>query len=144
MVTLCALRHGCYFEKYPKLKAIIGDEIVNTQQYFPNVNIPYCVIMPNHLHAIISINKWINGITLGKIINVFKGRTINKWLNVIKEEKMNEIGCIWQRNYFEHRIRNWVELMKYKKYIELNPSRWSQDKYNPGNLRCRGFAGRNP
>jgi len=143
-VTLCAFRHGCYFEKYSKLKTIIEKEIVNIQLFFSNINISDSVIMPNHIHIIISINKKISGVTLGKIINVLKGKTVNKWLKVIKEDKTNEIACIWQRNYYEHRIRNDNELEKYKKYIELNPLRWQRDKYNPLNLEYRGFASRSP
>jgi len=144
MVTICALKHGCYFEKQPKFRTIVENEIINIQRYFTNITIPHSVVMPNHIHAIISIKNKVEGITLGRIIGVFKGKTINKWLKIIKKEKINEIGCIWQRNYFEHRIRNEEEFEKCKKYIELNPMRWKQDKYNPDNLKCRGAARRRP
>ncbi|HQI13206.1 MAG: transposase [Candidatus Shapirobacteria bacterium] len=143
-VTICALKHGSYFEKYPELTEIVRDEIIEIQKYFPNINITNSVIMPNHMHLIISINKKVKGVTLGKIINVFKGRTINKWLKTIQKNKINEIACIWQRNYFEHRVRNSNELIKYQKYIKLNPIRWQQDRYNPLNLKCKGFASRSP
>ena len=55
-VTICALKHGSYFEKYPELTEIVRDEIIEIQKYFPNINITNSVIMPNHMHLIISIN----------------------------------------------------------------------------------------
>jgi len=143
-VTVCALKHGCYFDKYKNLESIIKGGFVEIQQYFPNINVDSSVVMPNHIHLIISINYKVKDVTLGKIINVFKGKIVNKWLKEIKENKLNAIGCIWQRNYFEHRIRNQEEFTKYSKYIEENPVRWNFDKYNPDNLKCRGFASRNP
>lgn len=143
-MTICGLKHGCYFDKYNNLTMIIEDELEKISEYFPNVSIDTSVIMPNHIHFIISINKQVKGVTLGKIIGAFKGRTINIWLKAIKESKLNAIGCVWQRNYYEHRIRNAEELRKYIYYINSNPISWDCDKYNPSNLKCRGFASRNP
>lgn len=41
---------------------------------------------------------------------------------------------IWQRNYFEHIIRNEIELNKIREYITLNPQTWARDRNNPENL----------
>jgi putative transposase len=143
-VTICATKHGCYFDKFPKLTKITEFEISNINNYFNNVDITNFVIMPNHIHLIIEINYQVKSVTLGKIIGVLKGRIINKWLKMIEKEKINSIACIFQRNYFEHRIRNKEELLQSIKYIELNPLKWDCDRYNPINLSCRGFARRNP
>ena len=40
-------------------------------------------------------------------------------------------GNIWQRNYYEHIIRNETELEKIWKYIDLNPLKWQEDQENP-------------
>jgi REP element-mobilizing transposase RayT len=37
-------------------------------------------------------------------------------------------GQIWQRNYYEHIIRNEREMEDIWKYIEANPSRWKNDR----------------
>jgi len=37
---------------------------------------------------------------------------------------------IWQRNYYEHIIRNENELFKIRNYIHGNPSKWQEDKLN--------------
>jgi hypothetical protein len=38
---------------------------------------------------------------------------------------------IWQRNYYEHIIRNPDELEKIREYIRTNPLQWTCDRYNP-------------
>ena len=38
---------------------------------------------------------------------------------------------IWQRNYYEHIIRNPDELEKIREYIRTNPLQWACDRYNP-------------
>ncbi len=38
---------------------------------------------------------------------------------------------IWQRNYYEHIIRNASEYQRIIQYIETNPLRWAEDQLNP-------------
>jgi hypothetical protein len=40
---------------------------------------------------------------------------------------------IWQRNYYEHVIRNDKDLQNKTDYIEANPLLWEQDDQNPVN-----------
>ena len=37
----------------------------------------------------------------------------------------------WQRNYWEHIIRNDASLRRIREYIENNPARWEQDQLHP-------------
>jgi len=37
----------------------------------------------------------------------------------------------WQRNYYEHVIRNEEELQRIREYIQTNPLRWELDQENP-------------
>jgi hypothetical protein len=41
---------------------------------------------------------------------------------------------IWQRNYYEHIIRNERDLQNKTDYIEANPLLWDQDHENPANI----------
>jgi putative transposase len=136
-VTVCCHQHGCYIGKSPQLNNIIDHEIKVINQYFPNVSIPIYAIMPNHLHLIIEIKYQIQNITLGKIVGSLKSKIVNQWLKHIKQNKLNLLASIWQRNYFEHRIRNQTELKKFSKYIELNPTNWNKDRYNPTNFKAQ-------
>jgi hypothetical protein len=44
---------------------------------------------------------------------------------------MGTIGRFWQRNYYEHIIRNEDDLNKTREYIRNNPLRWDFDRENP-------------
>jgi hypothetical protein len=41
---------------------------------------------------------------------------------------------VWQRNYYEHIIRNESSLNDIKQYIQTNPARWAEDRENPANV----------
>ena len=40
-----------------------------------------------------------------------------------------EIQKLWQRNYWEHMIRNEIELNNIRQYIKDNPIKWQDDNY---------------
>lgn len=73
--------------------------------------------MPNHIHAIISIDGT-TGISVSRIINQYKGM-ITRQLGY----------SIWQKSYYDHIVRNEKEYYKIKKYIQTNIINWEQDKY---------------
>ena len=45
--------------------------------------------------------------------------------------------ALWQRNYYEHVIRNEGELDRIRQYIADNPARWHEDPENPDVVRGR-------
>lgn len=64
--------------------------------------------------------------TIGNIICAFKSIT-----TVICNKIHNTKGrVIWQRNYYEHVIRNEKELNKIIEYITNNPLNWENDCNN--------------
>ncbi|MBR6504216.1 MAG: hypothetical protein IKT41_00590 [Clostridia bacterium] len=57
--------------------------------------------------------------------------TISKIINSYKSIVTKEIGYqIWQRNYYEHIIRNEKELYAIIEYIQNNPINWRKDSLN--------------
>ena len=89
------------------------------------------VVMPNHIHGILVLPSLSDEIApvLGQILRVLKSRTtlaVNRLLD-------REGQPLWQRNYFEHIIRNEEVLEKVRRYILLNPERWDRDADNPIN-----------
>ena len=42
---------------------------------------------------------------------------------------------LWQRNYYEHIIRNENELREIREYITNNPLKWDLDEENPKNVK---------
>ena len=68
--------------------------------------------------------------SLGQIIAYFKYQS-TKEMNRIETE--NAITKFWQRNYYEHIIRDEKDLQNKTDYIEANPSLWDEDDNNPRN-----------
>ena len=112
---------------------IIKKIYLNLENEFENIKLHQFVIMPNHIHGIIEITKRADtgpAPTIGDVICSFKTRTTSL---ISKEVKNGTIEAydkkIWQRNYYEHIIRNEQELYQIIKYIEDNPEKWNEDNY---------------
>lgn len=70
------------------------------------------------------------GVHLGNIVCAFKSKTTGLIINEIKANKIKAFNKrIWQRNYYEHVIRNEKEYLMIKEYIINNPINWKDDKY---------------
>lgn len=55
---------------------------------------------------------------------------INSVVGLYKSGVSRKIGySIWQRNYYEHIIRNDKEYYEIRKYIQNNVANWALDKY---------------
>lgn len=102
------------------------------------VDLDMWVIMPNHLHGILVISDVDNSQpgasrcapttrrkSLGSLIGAFK--TIST--KAINEFHHSPGEVFWQRNYYEHIVRNEVDLNRIREYILLNPARWERDEY---------------
>ena len=68
--------------------------------------------------------------TLGDIIDWFKTMTTNEYIRNVKSNGWQPFpGRFWQRNYFEHIIRNNFEMNRIREYIYNNLSNWTDDEY---------------
>jgi putative transposase len=63
--------------------------------------------------------------SLGSIIGQFKSKVTKR----LRELSGNSDLKIWQRNYYEHIIRNEIDLQNIRKYTKLNPLKWEIDEY---------------
>jgi REP element-mobilizing transposase RayT len=139
-VTICAYKRELLFEN-EETKRILEREWLNTRDLRQNAVIDEFVVMPNHLHGIIMITQGVGAYcntplqnrfkspskTVGSIIRGFKSTTTRQ-INLLRETPGNPI---WQRNYYDHIIRNEYELNKIREYIQNNPLKWDLDKENP-------------
>ena len=104
-------------------------------------------IMPNHVHfilLIVSASRPNNTggarpaptTKLGIIIGSFKSECTKQIRKIysVGVGRARPIKTIWQRNYYEHIIRNEDEYVKIKEYIKLNPSMWEKDRNNQNNM----------
>jgi putative transposase len=73
--------------------------------------------------------------TLGDVIGAFKSLVFTVYLDWVQIHDPARRAKFWQRNYYEHIIRNEKELHTIRRYIHDNPARWALDRDNPDNLR---------
>ena len=72
---------------------------------------------------------------LGDVIGAFKSLVFTVYLDWIKAHDPTRRAKFWQRNYYEHIIRNERELHAIRKYIRDNPLQWELDRDNLENIR---------
>lgn len=110
------------------LGEICENEILKLANRF-EIKIDNYVIMPNHVHMIISIDKvrveQSPTPTIPDIVCAFKSIT-TKIANVKDGLKGRKI---WQRSFHEHVIRGEKEYLKIWEYIDNNPLIWEDDMY---------------
>ena len=104
--------------------------------HFPSIELGSFIIMPNNVHGIIIIKDQTVGARhasplLGTIIGSFK--------SAVSRQAGNELGInnIWQRNYYDHIIRDQQDLEQISSYILDNPRQWNEDEENPNNSQIK-------
>jgi REP element-mobilizing transposase RayT len=136
----------------------LGRIVENTWQemptHFPYVNVDSYVVMPNHFHGIVIINEEIIGAQhaepLPRTEPLVKAESLQQMniqpLGVIVRsfksavtKRVHDLGLfvgekIWQRNYYEHIIRDEDDYQKIFDYISSNPLNWEYDNENPDNI----------
>ena len=62
--------------------------------------------------------------------------TTNEYIRGVNELGWRSFrGRLWQRNYYEHIIRNDRELDAVRQYIVDNPAKWAEDREHPQNIQ---------
>jgi hypothetical protein len=70
--------------------------------------------------------------TIGRFIQAFKSWTTQAYIFGVNHHAWPPFeGRFWQRNYYEHIIRNQVDLARIQTYVRLNPTLWPTDPNNP-------------
>ena len=69
---------------------------------------------------------------LGDIVGAFKSISTEEYISGVKQSAWSAFqGKLWQRNYYEHVVRNEESLEELREYIVHNPLRWDEDAENP-------------
>lgn len=104
---------------------IVNNAIIDISKIYHGIYVDKYVIMPNHIHMIITIDK----------DDIDNGRTrfaptISRIIKQTKGRISKQIGkSIWQRSFYDHIIRNSKEYLEIWQYIENNPLKWELDDY---------------
>ena len=112
--------------------------------HYSHVRLDLFSIMPNHVHGIIILkDDNIVGAGFKPAPTEKRGKNkrhglpeIIRGFKTFSSRRINECRdtkgtTVWQRNYFEHIIRNETELNRIRDYIINNPAQWESDKENP-------------
>ena len=72
---------------------------------------------------------------LPDVVHRFKTMTTKRYSDGVKQWRWPPYtGKLWQRNYYEHVIRNDKEINRAREYILINPLKWELDQENPENM----------
>ena len=156
-VTICTYGRACLFgeiesglmrlNEYGK---IVASEWMRSAEVRLEIECDEFVVMPNHFHGIVRI-VGANDIrpnhvdaedeeraychtplrtpsrNIGAMVRGFKGAASRR-INGIR----NSPGApVWQRNYYEHVIRNDADYNCIAEYVANNPQRWMEDSLHP-------------
>ena len=150
-VTICTQNRECLFgemvDEAMRLNAagkVVEECWQGIPTHFPHVELDEFVVMPNHVHGILVIGDPViaaeeraknfsplrkrpagTARTIGSIVRGFK-IGVTKWMR-----QAHPIHEVWQRNYWEHIIRDEAELEQTREYIRNNPVRWELDQLHP-------------
>jgi REP element-mobilizing transposase RayT len=105
--------HGSCDLENPAFAAIVEEQL----RFFDGrrYDLHAWVVMPNHVHALITPYP---GITLGEISKSWKGYSARR-IN----ERLGRRGPFWSRDYFDRYIRDEAHFAAVVRYIEANPVR---------------------
>ncbi len=143
-VTICTRNMEHYFGnitdgemRYSKIGEVAKQLMETLHGHYNYVEVPLFVVMPNHIHAIISIceradsshnNEDAPGCiptvrtALGVVVGGYKQ-------SVTRFARRNNIEFAWQSRYHDHIIRGYRDSNNITEYIKNNVAHWACDCY---------------
>ena len=133
---------------HPSLSAIgeiVEKAIENIPNIYESISIDKYVIMPNHIHMIMSIENESRSAMCAPTMEcgcetlattaeggrAMRAPRISTVVNQMKGYVTKQIGYyIWQKLYYDHVIRDEADYRRIWQYIDENPARWHEDEYN--------------
>ncbi len=159
-ITICTHNRQNLFGKIVNGEMVLNEHgrvaaacWLDLARHFPHITLDEWVVMPNHIHGIIVIvtgrgeasaepsglsnvsvadaspqqpNGTDSG-SIGAIIQNFKSVASRK----INKQRGTPGTQVWQRNYWEHIIRNEQAYQRIADYIVNNPAQWDADSLRP-------------
>ena len=158
-VTICTKNRGQYFGSVvngeihlTRIGQYLWQQLTNVQSHYPYAEIPLFVIMPDHVHLIVSVHHedaardtptmtdaardvptTVTTVT-GKNDKMRHVANKQGWLSVCvggiksavtKYANENKIPFAWQSRFHDRIIRNNDEKQRIAKYIQNNPANWT-------------------
>ena len=157
-LTVCTQNRQCLFGEIENTQMRLSDAGQMVQVVwkeltlrYPGVETDAFVIMPNHVHGIIILvgaGPCACPDTIGQpqgvaptrglpdVVHHFKTMTIKRYSDGVQQWQWPPYKeKLWQRNYYEHIIRDDKQLNRAREYILNNPLQWALDEDNPENSK---------
>ncbi len=162
-VTICSHEKSCIFGSITGeimtlsiLGTIIENCIGQIPFHHPDTQVLNHVVMPNHVHLVLSIMKPVGALyiapasagclkapkhrepcidnhynsRLSVVVRTFKASCSRLYSNMLREQNIATSPHIWQRGFHEHIIRNKHSFDRIMAYIDNNISSWNDDCIN--------------
>jgi REP element-mobilizing transposase RayT len=143
-VTLCTEARLCLFGDVQddNVELSVAGQVVeswwgNLPLRFPMTGLDAFVVMPNHLHGILTIQADPtvpipeDVPNLSRILQWFKSVTTVDYTLGVRDHGWPAFpGELWQPGFYDHIIRNDRDLERIRAYIEGNPAGWTEDEFN--------------
>ena len=144
-ITLCTTQHkqilsqvvGTGVPDGPRIYlseygVVADNQIKIMSDFYDDLKVLKYVIMPNHIHLLLQVCND-NGPSGMPVHTDNRNSVVSKFIGTFKRFCNKQYGQnIWQSRSFDRVIRTEEEYKKIWNYIESNPSKWSEDKYNNG------------
>lgn len=131
-VTICSWDKQPFFSRYKNNKLELSNIGILCKRFllqipdnFQNCSIDEFVIMPDHIHAIITIHKKTET-TLGDIVKFLKGNVTHAYNETARIPQKT----LWQERYHDRIIRDENELEATRTYIRSNPEKGLENYFD--------------
>ena len=127
------------------LGRMVSENLCGLGEIFKEIYVDTCVVMPNHVHAVIRITSSspsppspqrtrghdiIGGKDLTYFIGRFKSFTTNQYHKMVKAGECVDIGTrLWNDNFYDNLVSSHRELEAVRNYTRRNPERWEEDRF---------------
>ena len=137
-ITICTHDKVCLFGdivdgemRLNDLGMIVETAWFDLPNHYSHVTLDSFCIMPNHVHAVIVLDDSMHGNRarimnnpLPEIVRAFKSFSARR-INELRDSKG---VSVWQRDYYEHIIRDETDYNRIYEYIVNNPLKWLEDE----------------
>ena len=138
-ITLCTQGRQCILSKVSdgdgvsppaieltELGETAKEQILALSSRFPAISVDKYIIMPNHIHVLLSIHSTAGGAspapTIPAVVGAYKSITTRLC------NKKRQIGKLFQRSYYDHVVRDENDYRAIWEYIDSNAQKWHEDK----------------
>jgi putative transposase len=95
-------------------------------QSFSSIELDEFVVMPNHFHALVILGSQ-GAHSLPDVVRTFKSMSTR----AVNRVRGTAGATLWHRSYYDHVVRNDLDLDRIRQYIADNPAKWDYDDNNP-------------